>query len=202
MIADGAPAPVWGHEEWVCPLTWGAVRRLVRRAKATPWTGTGMVGRRHIADTTAILEPGRPLRVIFTQDVGTHSSGWWANSDYDCCYHLSLSHPRPDRLRVYRHPDPASPANAVGIDLEAASDAEARAWSRVFFGEHHTCAWFEPAVGPLDPHRSPGVVHLRLFTDKTGRPVIPQGEVYTLRPYADGSSPPKITEGRAGADVR
>jgi hypothetical protein len=34
------------------------------------------------------------------------------------------------------------------------------------------------------------------------QPFIPEGEPYTLRPWADGSSPAKITEGRAGADVR
>lgn len=31
--------------------------------------------------------------VIFTRDVGYHTSGWWKNPDYERCYHLSISFP-------------------------------------------------------------------------------------------------------------
>ena len=95
------------------------------------------------------------------------------------------------------------PRDYVGMDLETPSDDEVRAWGLVFYGpEHAPKAWFEPAASIFDPYRMPNVVHLRLFLDKGGRPFIPRGEVYKLRPFTDGSSPKKITEGRAGADVR
>ena len=185
---DQKPAPVWGRDDLTCPTQWGVIRRLIRRAKNTPWRGNEPIGPQHSLDTTAILEPGRSLRILFSFDYNYHRSGWFANSDYETCYHLSLSHPRPDRLRVYRHqPNAAGPH--VGMDLETPSDDEARAWGRVFFREHHAKSWFEPAVGPLDPYRSPGVVHLRLYVDQAGNPMQPSGEVYTLRPFADGSSP-------------
>jgi hypothetical protein len=32
--------------------------------------------------------------------------------------------------------------------------------------------------------------------------IVPEGEPYSIRPWADGSSPRKVTEGRLGADVR
>jgi hypothetical protein len=178
---------------------------MLRDAHAHPWRGdTSVTDRRHIADTSAILEPGRPTRVMLTFDFDYHGSGWFANSDYDRCLHLSLSHPLPDRPAVIRPlPQDLGPGVAAGLDLETPSDDEARAWGLVFFRRYAQWAWFEPAVGPGDPYRSPNVVHLRLYFDKaTKRPILPRGEVYELRPWADGTSPKKITEGRAGADVR
>ena len=115
---------------------------------------------------------------------------------------LSVSFPRPDRTRLYKAGIGNSPTPTIGIDLEAPEDAEVRAWGRVFFRSNAPMSWLEPAVGPLDPYRSPGVSHLRLYLDQAGQPMQPRGEVYTLRPFADGSSPKKITEGRLGADVR
>lgn len=201
--SDMAPAPVWGRPELVCPAAWGVIRRMIRAAKANPWRGdVPITHNRHNLDTTAILEPGRPLRIMFTLDYGYHQSGWFANSDYERCFHLSLSLPRPDRLRVYRHQPAVGAAGRVGIDLETPSDDEARAWGRVFFGEHHPKSWFEPAVGPLDPYRSPGVVHLRLYLDQAGNVIQPRGEVYDLLPFADGSSPAKVMQGRFGGDTR
>lgn len=76
-----------------------------------------------------------------------------------------------------------------------------RRWPIVYGRDDLTCL-YEPPVGPLDPYRSAGVGHLRLRVDQGGRPHRPAGEVYHLRPFLDGSSPKKITEGRLGADVR
>lgn len=137
---------------------------------------------------------------MLSLDVGAHASGWWVNSDFERCLHLSASHPRIGRRRFY-------PANEVagahlGYDLDVPTDDEARAWGRVVFRRHAAKAWFEPAAAVGDPYRSPGVVHLRLFLDQADRPIVPVGEVYTLHPWADGTSPKKVTEGRAGADVR
>lgn len=194
-------ADVWGREDLTCPLSRAAVARWLRFAMANPWRGDQPIAdRRHTVDTTAILEPGRITRVMLSLDVGAHASGWLANSDYERCLHLSLSHPRIERRRFY-------PANEVagahlGYDLDVPSDDEARAWGRVVFRQNAPKAWFEPAVGVGDAYRSPGVVHLRLYLDQADRPMVPRGEVYSLRPFADGTSPPKILEGRAGADVK
>lgn len=199
-----APAEVWGRHDLACPVPTWRIRAVLAFAKANPWPGNEPIrDRRHVLDTSAITEPGRKTRVIFTLDAGYHASGWFANSDYERCFHLSLSHPRPEVVRIYRIPSDVDPLRTpyVGSDIETPTDDEARAWGRVFFREHATKALFEPAVGPLDPYRTPGVVHLRLYIDQAGTPIVPRGEVYDLLPFADGSSPKKITEGRAGADV-
>lgn len=193
---DHLPAVVVGRPELTCPLNRGQVRRLRRVAMTYPWRGDQMLDGRHCVDTTAILEPGRPTRIMLSFDHDYHRSGWFANSEWEQNLHLSLSHPRPDRLRWYQH------VGQMGMDAETPADDEARAWGRVFYGQAYPMAWFEPAVGPDDPYRMPGVVHLRLFVNGRGEPFMPTGEPYTLRPFADGSSPPKILDGRAGADVR
>lgn len=206
-----ATSPVPGRDDLACPVPRSVIKAMLAHARAHPWPGNEPLGcPRHLLDTTAITERGRLTRILCSLDVGYHASGWFANSDYESCLHLSFSHPRPQIPRAYRarpeigvHADPETPGYRTGMDLETPTDDEVRAWGLVFFGpEHAPKAWFEPAVGTLDPHRMPNVVHLRLFLDKGGRPILPHGEVYSLRPWADGSSPKKITEGRAGADVR
>lgn len=193
-------APVWGRDDLTCPEPSETIRRLHQHALAHPWRGdTPLTCRAHFLTTTAITEPGRPLRVIYSLDYDYHGSGWFANSHYERCLHLSMSHPRPDRTRLWT---PQGQPPTVGQDVETPVDDEARAWARVFWREHATKAWFEPATDVFDQHRLPGVVHLRLYLDQRGEPMIPQGEVYTLRPFADGSSPAKVTEGRAGGEVR
>jgi hypothetical protein len=196
------PAAVWGRDDLTCPVTAGTIDRLLTHAFAHPWRGNEpLLCPHHLLDTTAITEPDRPLRLLFSLDFGYHQSGWFANADYERCLHLSISHPRPDLPRVYRAGVGNLTEDRVGIDLEAHTEDEIRAWGRVFFGEHHTIARYEPPVGPLDPYRSPGVSHLRLHLDTTGNPIIPRGEPYTLN-VEPGLTPSKIADGRAGADVR
>jgi hypothetical protein len=203
--AASRPADVWGRDDLTCPLTAGAVAQLLHHAHAHPWRGDRtLTCPGHRADTTAITEPGRPVRLLLSLDHGYHQSGWFANSDYERCLHLSVSFPRPDRPKLWL-PRPGVDGLDVpvaGQDLEAPADAEVRAWGRVFFHEHALMSWLEPAVGPLDPYRTPGVSHLRLYLDQAGRPFTPTGEVYTLRPFEDGTSPAKVTDGRLGADIR
>lgn len=202
-LADMRPAAVWGRDDLVCPVLEVVVRRMIRHAFKHPWPGDRrLTCPAHKLDTTAILERGQNTRILLSVDYDYHGSGWFANSDYERCLHLSLSHPRPEIPRVYHRDLDGKPGRHMGMDLETPTDDEARAWGRVFFRQHATKAWFEPAVGPNDPYRSPSVVHLRLYLDKRGQPMIPRGEVYHLRPFADGSSPLKITEGRLGGDVR
>ena len=198
-------SPVPGRDDLMCPLPRWRVEATLRHAKAHPWPGNAPLEcPHHWIDTTAITEPGRKVRLALSLDVGYHVSGWFANSEWDSNFHLSVSHPRPDRPRLYRkRPDIGISADWAGHDIETPSDDEVRAWGLVFYGpEHAPKAWFEPAASVFDPYRVPNVVHLRLFLDKERRPFLPSGEPYTIRPWADGSSPRKVTEGRLGADVR
>ena len=197
--------PVPGRDSLTCPLPEWLVKATLSHAKAHPWPGNVPLDcPHHKLDTTAVTEQGRPVRLLLSLDVGYHNSGWFANSDYESCYHLSVSYPRPHVARLYRaRPDLGVPRDRVGMDLETPSDDEVRAWGLVFYGpEHAPKAWFEPAASVFDPYRMPNVVHLRLFLDRQGRPFLPEGEPYTIRPWADGSSPRKVAEGRLGADVR
>lgn len=206
MSESGAAAyAVPGRDDLRCPVPRHAIKDMLAHARAHPWPGNvPLTCRRHYLDTTAITEPGRRTRVLLSLDVGYHNSGWFANSDYESALHLSVSYPRPDIPKAYQgRPELGQPVPYMGMDLETPTDDEVRAWGLVFYGpEHAPKAWFEPAASVLDPHRMPNVVHLRLFMDKGGRPFIPRGEPYSIRPWADGSSPKKITEGRLGADVR
>jgi hypothetical protein len=151
------------------------------RAKNRPWYGQEAVHPRHVLATTALTEPGRPVRLLLTYDAGYHACGWWRNSDYDRCWHLSVS-----CLAGLLVPGRAP------TDVEAPSDDEVRAWSRALFGEHVVWTWTEPPASTLDPYRKPGVAHVRLFTDRAGTPILPVGEVYDLKPWDDGTSPAKV----------
>lgn len=206
MADDGINAyGVPGREDVRCPVPRHVIKAMLAHARAHPWPGNEPLRcPRHFLDTTAITEPGRPVRILLSLDYGYHDSGWFANSDYESNLHLSFSHPRNEVPRAYRaRPELGAPLPYAGPDLETVTDDEVRAWGLVFYGpEHAPKAWFEPAASVFDPYRMPNVVHLRLFLDKGGRPFIPRGEPYKIRPFADGSSPKKITEGRLGADVR
>lgn len=196
MLNPIAPAPVWGFDELDCPLTVQQVRQLRQHAFAHPWRGNVPLDcPQHFVSTTAITEPGRPTRLAFSLDYDYHGSGWFANHQFERCLHLSLSHPRPDRRAQLLR-------GRVGRVPEVPADREAAMWGRVMFTRYAPMALYEPAASPADPYRTPGVVHLRLWLDRAGRPVKPSGEVYHLRPYPDGGSPLKIIDGRCGADVR
>jgi hypothetical protein len=197
--------PVPGRDDLTCPLPEWMIGAAKRHARAHPWPGNvPLTCPRHLIDTTAITEPGRMVRLLLSVDTDYHESGWFANSDWDSNIHLSLSYPRPQIARLYRaRQELGVMRDYTGMDLETPADDEVRAWGLVFFGpEDAPKSWFEPAASVFDPHRMPNVVHLRLFLDKAGRPFMPSGEPYTIRPWADGSSPRKIAEGRLGADVR
>ncbi len=200
-----APYAVPGREDLRCPVPRHVITATLAHARAHPWPGDEpLTCPRHFLDTSAITEPGRKTRVLLSHDVGYHASGWFANSEYESCLHMSVSHPRPEIPKAYRaRPELSMPSDYVGMDLETPSDDEVRAWGLVFFGTGDAPkSWFEPAASVFDPYRMPNVVHLRLFLDQAGRAFIPAGEPYSIRPFADGSSPKKITEGRLGADVR
>jgi hypothetical protein len=106
--------------------------------------------------------------LIFTRDIGHHSSGWFKNPDYERCWHLSLSF--------------------WDFEQEIARPFEfklAEAWVRAFYGQDARFVWEE---GMTDEHRKkvealssayPEVRHYRVFCDPAWKPIIPRGEVYT-----------------------
>jgi len=106
-------------------------------------------------------------RLIFTRDIGHHTSGWFKNPDYERCYHLSLSFwiPGNNTLMV---PD---------IPLKQ-NEREAREWCRLFFGDARRLLWIEPPYS-AEGRRS-DVYHYRLFCDSAWQPMKPRAEVYTL----------------------
>lgn len=98
--------------------------------------------------------------LIYTRDIGYHSSGWFKNPDYERCYHLSLSFweapgvPRPFEFLL------------------------AQAWVKLFFGKWARFIWEES--GSL-PRRfdTPEIRHYRVFCDPSWQAFLPRGEVYT-----------------------
>jgi len=98
--------------------------------------------------------------LLYTRDVGHHSSGWWKNPDYENCYHLSLSF-----------------FDSVTGKPAPFRRGEAEVWVRLFFGDDRRLLWCEPPSSALGRDRQ--VHHYRLFCDPAWKPVKPRGEVYS-----------------------
>jgi len=98
--------------------------------------------------------------LIFTRDVGMHSSGWWKNPDYERCFHLSLS---------YRDPETDRPRPR---DVKLSKE-----WVQAFFHEHQRLIWAEPPYS--DEGKVSDVWHYRVFCDANWVPMLPRKEVYT-----------------------
>lgn len=98
--------------------------------------------------------------VMFSRDVGHHTSGWWKNPDYEQCWHLSLS---------FRDSE-------SGAQLPR-DRKETREWIDAFFGDHRRLLWCEPPYSAEG--RRGDVWHYRLFCDRTWTPILPRGEVYS-----------------------
>ena len=154
-----------------------------RAALADPNPGdVPLTDRRHVWDTVGLTEPDRPTRVILTIDVGYHVSGFLPNSDFEKCWHLSVSHP--------------SKLDGPSREPEAPTREEVWAWAVACFGEREarTYAHVEPPIqSSLDnlvtEHgRMPGVAHVRIWLDEFNRPLLTLGEPYHVR-LADWSPP-------------
>lgn len=150
------------------------LRRLVMIAMQHPWYGQLPLPNRHKIITQSITEPDRPCSVILTFDVGYHASAWWKNSDFDRCLHLSFAWP--------------GATFKWDSKIEAPTDKEIYAWGEACFGEYAKWSWIEPAAKVFDPHRLSNMPHIRLFLDKGNQPIKVTGEVYTLKPWKDGTS--------------
>jgi len=109
--------------------------------------------------------------LVFTRDIGYHSSGWWKNPDYERCYHLSLSYFDPQTMDPAPHNFPLS-----------------EKWVKAFYGNYAKWVWSEPPMNidgrdpyevlmSLTPNR-PITWHFRLFCDEGWQPIKPRGEVY------------------------
>jgi hypothetical protein len=105
--------------------------------------------------------------LIYTRDIGHHSSGWFKNPDYERCYHLSLSFFDPQT----QYPRP--------FDSKLA-----KVWIHAFFGDWTRYIWEESmsdegrqllAQNPNQPE----VRHYRVFCNPVWQPIIPRDEVYT-----------------------
>lgn len=95
--------------------------------------------------------------LLFTRDIGHHTSGWWKNPDYERCYHLSLSF--------------------HDLDTETNLPFEpklAEAWVRCFYRDWVRYIWEESGVTPGIEVR-----HYRVFCDPAWQPILPRGEVYS-----------------------
>lgn len=145
-------------------------------ARLDPWDGRGTISQAHRILVRSRVDRDQVVSILYTLDRGAHASGWWRNSEYESCFHLSI----------------------VGMSegkYSDIADIERRAWAIAMFGEQVSKCWNEPPASWADRYRtaraSVATWHTRLFVDQQLRPIIPRGEVYTLIPFDDGSSPEK-----------
>lgn len=109
---------------------------------------------------TLLVSPIETAWIIYTRDIGHHSSGWWKNPDYERCYHLSFS------FRSF-----------PGIVMMPFRQDVAERIARAFWGHDCSKAWIE---GPWSAEgKACDVHHYRLFVDKTWCPILPRREVYS-----------------------
>jgi len=146
-------------------------------ARLDPWNGQSSISQAHRLVVRSRVDHDQTVSILYTLDRGAHASGWWRNSEYETCFHLSI---------VGMHAGKYSQV----------ADVERRAWAIAIFGEQVSKCWNEPPADSTDRYRTaPASVatwHTRLFVDQQLRPIIPRGEVYTLIPFEDGTSPEKV----------
>lgn len=130
---------------------------------------------------SGITDPGILISIILSFDEGHHLCGWWKNADYDKCLHLSLcivASRSGHQWKPFKEP-----AKLPKEEIEA--------WAKLVFSNQHPDAmkwlWHESGTKSKEIH------HLRLFYSKlTNQPILPEGEVYNLKPWGDGEDPEKI----------
>lgn len=102
-------------------------------------------------------------QLIFTRDVGYHTSGWFKNPDYERCFHLSLSF----------WDFAAYPTMRTRFAVRSEIDR----WVSCFFPNEQRFIWEESAHS--DEGKRKGVTHFRVFCDVQWQPILPEGEVYS-----------------------
>lgn len=155
------------------------VNRMRRIALARPWTGTGRIDPVHRYVFPSLNDPAIVVSTLLTFDVGRHVSGWLLDSDHDKCWHLSLCGHEVD--------------GNVLVKPVTLTDDEILYWAVEFFEDKVNLLWIERPASENDMYRtapaSPYTTHLRLFVDEDGHPIVPEGKVFRLKPYTDGSNP-------------
>lgn len=148
------------------------------RQRAMKWTFDGRMPGGSPQGMAALLSRHRAYvddvktgcRLIFTRDVGHHTSGWMKNPDYERCLHLSIS-------PIHRAARTELEERLLRGMAEHTLQNEA-AWVAAFFpGDEQRCLWFESAKSPEG--RAHEVKHWRLFCDPTWHALLPRGEVYS-----------------------
>lgn len=147
-----------GRIDWTC-------RVLKARANAGLWNGRDPTPYFASCRMSCRLTPETYCTVLFTRDVGHHSSGWWKNPDYERCYHLSLSFVAASPL-IGSVPTPLPRDAAV-----------TREFVGRLFGPHRHLIWCEPPYS--EAGKAADVWHYRLFCDPAWEPIHPRGEVYS-----------------------
>jgi len=130
----------------------------LRRASATGIFG-GLPGQYTINCTAVDLSTGSVL--IYTRDIGMHSSGWFKNPDYERCIHLSISFRNPLNLD-----------ESIPFEKKIAEE-----WVSAFFGDYKLFLWCESPKS--DAGKRLDVHHYRVFCDLNWFPIVPRKEVYT-----------------------
>ena len=120
------------------------------------WDGRGLT---RYFESCRRIDYRRGVAILFTRDVGHHSSGWWKNPDYERCYHLSLSFFDPETSE-------ARPRDVMAT----------RRLIDAFYSFHKRWLWCEPPYS--DDGKRSDVWHYRLFCDAGWNPIKPRGEVY------------------------
>lgn len=115
-------------------------------------------------DRCTRVHPATATALIFTRDIGHHTSGWLKNPDHERCLHLSISR-APSALIL--------PRGQIA-DLDKKLTAK---WVRAFFGDDIRNVWAESPKTPEGKRR--GVWHWRVFCDRAWNPITPRGEVYS-----------------------
>jgi hypothetical protein len=136
-------------------------QEMYRRAKHSFFSGTDTPDDKKLINHCTAQHSATGTIIIFTRDIGYHTSGWWKNPDYERCWHLSLS---------FREP--------LSGSILPKDEQISKLWLDAFFSlEDQKKIWVEP------PHYSNGktndVWHYRLFCDKHWLPLLPRKEVYT-----------------------
>lgn len=130
----------------------------INRARNGVWNGKDVTPYFESCKNWCLSSPEVGCIVIFTRDVGYHSSGWWKNPDYERCYHLSVSH-----------------ATLAGERLPRNVVVNRGLVDRLFDKNQHLL-WAEPPYS--ESGKKNDVWHYRLFCDEAWQPILPRGEVY------------------------
>lgn len=145
-------------------------RQMKAAARKGFFDGANTPRNLHYINRCSRVDPVTCTKLIFTHDIGHHTSGWWKNPDYERCFHLSLSPFEPSSGLV--------DVRGVLYPTQAELDPKLRLqWAKTFYQDHVSKTWIEPAY--TDFGKAAEIWHYRLFLDKALEPILPRGEVYS-----------------------